>query len=53
MKYMCRACHWIYDEIKEGVSFEELDDNWECPICGLSKKLFIEITDEEKKSNPY
>lgn len=26
--------------IAPGTPFEEIPDNWECPICGASKKTF-------------
>lgn len=40
MKYRCMACGYVYDEEKEGVPFNELPDNWKCPLCGAPKSLF-------------
>ena len=39
-KYECSACGWVYDEEKEGTKFEDLPEDWECPICGASKDEF-------------
>jgi rubredoxin len=50
-KYQCTACDWIYDPavgdpdagIAPGVPFEELPDDWVCPLCGVSKAEFDPI----------
>lgn len=47
-KYVCKICGYIYDPekgdpengIKPGTSFEELPDNWICPVCGAGKEEF-------------
>jgi rubredoxin len=39
MKYQC-PCGYIYDEEKEGVKFEDLPADYECPECGLGKDAF-------------
>lgn len=41
-------CGYIYDpdrgdrkgKIPKGTCFEDLPDDWRCPICGASKKMF-------------
>jgi len=51
-KYECTVCGYVYDPalgdpengIKPGTSFEELPDNWVCPICGVEKDEFKELT---------
>jgi rubrerythrin len=48
-KYMCRQCSMIYDPvtgdpdsgIAPGTPFEEIPDDWHCPICGATKKSFV------------
>ena len=48
MNYECEICHYIYDPekgdpehgIKAGTDFEDLPDDWICPICGLGKEYF-------------
>jgi flavin reductase (DIM6/NTAB) family NADH-FMN oxidoreductase RutF/rubredoxin len=50
-KYKCTVCGYIYEPekgdpesgIKPGTSFEELPDDWECPICGVGKDEFEEV----------
>ncbi len=47
-KYLCVPCGYVYDpavgdpdgDIKPGTSFEDLPDDWECPICGVGKDEF-------------
>ncbi len=36
----CEVCGFQYDGAKEGVAWEDLPDDWECPICGASKSEF-------------
>jgi rubredoxin len=43
-KYMCLLCGYIYDDAKEEVKFEELPNDWQCPLCGAPKSAFKEIT---------
>jgi len=40
MKYKCEICQWIYDEEVEGTPFEELPDDFLCPVCNAPKDLF-------------
>lgn len=48
MKYQCAACGWIYDPekgdpdgaIDPGTQFEDLPDDWVCPVCGVGKDMF-------------
>ena len=42
-KYKCLLCGYIYDDSKESVKFEDLSDDWTCPICGVPKSYFQEI----------
>ena len=47
-KYVCTVCGWEYDEelgdpengIAPGTKFEDLDDDFACPLCGVGKELF-------------
>jgi rubredoxin len=51
MKWRCMVCGYIYDPevgdpdsgIPAGTSFEELPEDWICPICGASKDLFERV----------
>lgn len=42
-RYQCMICGHIYDEAQEGVPFADLPEDWECPICHVKKKMFVEI----------
>ncbi len=37
MRYICQICGYVYDDDKEDVPFEQLPDDWKCPLCGASK----------------
>ena len=47
-RYKCTACDYVYDPakgdpetgIEPGTPFEEIPDDWTCPICGLYKTDF-------------
>ncbi len=52
--YICSVCGFLYDEETaekdvEGVAvpFENLNDDWVCPICGVKQDLFI-TTDSDR-----
>ena len=48
MKYICTVCEYIYDPelgdpesgIEPGTAFEDIPDDWVCPICGVGKEDF-------------
>ena len=40
MKYVCEVCGYEYDEEVEGVKFEDLPDDYVCPLCGVGKDEF-------------
>ena len=47
-KYICDVCSYVYDPevgdpdngIKPGTPFNEIHDDWVCPICGVGKEDF-------------
>ena len=42
-KYVCSVCDYVYDPADgtpPGASFEELPDDWVCPVCGAGKDVF-------------
>lgn len=39
-RYECTVCGYIYDEAKEGKKWDELPDDWVCPLCGSGKSYF-------------
>ena len=38
--YKCDVCDYPYDEEQEGTKWEDLPDNWTCPVCGAPKTYF-------------
>jgi flavin reductase (DIM6/NTAB) family NADH-FMN oxidoreductase RutF/rubredoxin len=50
-KYKCTVCGYIYDPekgdpdsgIQPGTPFEQLPDDWVCPVCGAAKSEFEKI----------
>lgn len=50
-KYRCTVCGYIYDPavgdpdggIDPGTSFEDIPDDWVCPVCGAEKEDFEPI----------
>ena len=42
-KWECTACGYIYDEEAEETKFEDLPDDWTCPVCGVGKDMFEKI----------
>ena len=48
MKYKCTICGHIYDEEKEGVKWEDLPEDWKCPLCKAGKDKFVPVEEDEK-----
>ncbi|ERT08366.1 rubredoxin family protein [Lyngbya aestuarii BL J] len=52
-KWICKQCSMIYDPvvgdpdsgIAAGTAFEDIPEDWYCPICGASKKSFVPYTE--------
>ena len=52
-KYRCIPCGYIYDPeigdpdggISPGTSFEDIPEDWQCPICSVGKEDF-EVIEE-------
>ena len=49
-KYVCNICGWTYDEavgdpdngIAPGTAWEDVPEDFVCPVCGLDKSAFEE-----------
>ena len=40
-KYVCTVCNYDYDPAENGgVKFEDLPDDYVCPLCGVGKDMF-------------
>lgn len=52
-KWECTVCRYIYDPVEgdpengiaPGTLFEDLPDEWVCPVCGASKEEFQIVDD--------
>jgi len=50
IKYKCQVCGYVYDPekgaaengIESGTDFEDIPDNWKCPMCSATKMDFVE-----------
>ena len=50
-KYRCVPCDYVYDPaigdpdggIAPGTAFEDIPDDWQCPICFVGKDDFVLI----------
>jgi len=50
-QYKCSVCGYVYDEstgdhkhgITSGTSFEDLPEDWTCPVCGVEKEDFYAL----------
>lgn len=47
-KYKCLVCDYVYDPeigdsdngVAPGTAFEDVPDDWVCPLCGVGKDNF-------------
>ncbi|MCM1566353.1 MAG: rubredoxin [Dehalobacter sp.] len=47
-KYICTLCQYVYDPAAgdpdhgapPGTAFEDLPDDWVCPVCGADRSMF-------------
>ena len=54
-RFRCIACDYIYDEekgdaengIEPGTSFDDIPDDWTCPVCGVGKDQFEKCEEED------
>ena len=53
MKYVCDVCGWIYDEevgdadlgVAPGTKFEDLPEDFVCPLCSVGKERVSEVVE--------
>ncbi len=51
IRWICTVCGWIYDEdegdpdsgLAPGTRFEDIPDDWYCPLCGVTKADFMPL----------
>ena len=54
-RFTCSICGYVYDEAKgipadgitQGTKWEDIPDDWVCPLCGASKNEFIQESTED------
>ena len=59
-QFICRACGFIYDEkdgdpdggLVPGTRFEDIPEDWACPLCGVSKQDFDPYEVPASRSSP-
>lgn len=47
-KYVCMPCGYVYDPadgdpdsgVDPGTSFQDVPEDWVCPVCGAAKDMF-------------
>ena len=52
-KYECDPCGYVYDpaegdpdnDVAPGTAFEDLPEEWVCPVCGAGKEEFKPVED--------
>lgn len=50
-KYECQVCGYIYDPavgdpdngVDPGTPFDQVSDEWVCPVCGAAKDQFEKV----------
>jgi len=48
VKYVCEVCGYVYDPavgdpangVEPGTAWENLKEDWVCPVCGVGKDQF-------------
>ena len=53
-EYRCRPCSYIYDPrkgqlstgVKSNTPWEDVPDDWRCPICGAPKDAFEKLPND-------
>jgi rubredoxin len=52
-RWVCESCGMIYDPaegdpdggVTPGTAFEDIPDDWFCPVCGARKRDFVPYAD--------
>lgn len=54
-KWICTACGEVYDPMEgdpeggvaPGTAFEDIPENWVCPVCGARKSAFERLDEDD------
>ncbi len=52
-KYVCKICGYVYapeegdsdGRIEAGTAFDDIPDDWVCPLCGVKKSCFEVVSE--------
>ncbi len=51
-KYVCSVCEYVHDEGKTGQQWNDLPDEWVCPVCDSPKNYFSKAEREDSTPAP-
>jgi glutamate synthase domain-containing protein 2 len=51
-KYICSVCEYVHDEEKTGQKWDDLPDDWVCPVCESPKGYFSKVAEAESPAEP-
>ena len=46
-KYICSVCEYVHDEEKTGQKWDDLPEDWVCPVCESPKNYFTRTDETE------
>lgn len=52
-KYICSVCEYVHDEEKTGQKWEDLPDDWVCPVCESPKSYFSKADEAQSAPEPH
>jgi glutamate synthase domain-containing protein 2 len=52
-KYKCSVCDYIHDEEQTGQKWDDLPDDWVCPVCDSPKNYFVKEDEAESAPDPH
>jgi glutamate synthase domain-containing protein 2 len=52
-RYICSVCEYVHDEEKTGQKWDDLPDDWVCPVCESPKSYFATTDEDEPAPEPH
>ena len=52
-KYICSVCEYVHDEEKTAQKWDDLPDEWVCPVCESPKNYFAKADEAESAPEPH
>jgi glutamate synthase domain-containing protein 2 len=50
--YICSVCEYVHDEEKTGQMWDDLPEDWVCPVCESPKNYFTKTNETEPAPEP-